>query len=687
MRGKLSAAVAVVALISFGAGAAAPSGGKPEFGAFGLDPNGPDPTVAAGDDFYRHVDGHWLATTPIPPDRSWYGEPVRLREQAQARVRDILEAAAQAPAGPDARKFGDYYASFMDEAAIAKAGLAPLKPQLDMIAQVKTLDDLARAFAAIDRVEPVPLGATESSFPVNIGVDADLRDPTRHSVSLDQGGLGLPDRDYYFGADPKLVAARTAYKSYIVSLFTLAGMADPAPRADAIIALETRIAQAHWARADHRDYDKIYNPMTPAALAKAAPGFPWASYLAAAKVGGEATIVVNTPSALTGFAKLAGSVPIAVWRDYLALRLIGNAAPVLPQAYVDADFAFHGKALSGTPQLRVRWKRAADAAGLAMGDAIGRVYAERWFPASSKTAMERLVGEVKVAMAGRIDRLAWMAPATKARAKVKLANLRVEVGYPDHWRDYSGLTIVRGDALGNLQRANAFEYDREIAKLGRPVDRSEWGIYATPQTVNAFNAGQLNKLIFPAAYLAPPEFDPNADPAVNYGGIGATIGHEISHSFDDQGAKLDEQGRLANWWTPADLAAFKRYTEALAKEFDAYEPLPGLHVNGHLVLGESVADLAGLVAALDAYHASLHGQPAPVLGGLTGDQRFFAAYAQSWRTLWRPEMLRVLVTTDPHPPSEYRADTVRNLDAWYEAYAAKPGQKLYLAPNDRVKIW
>ena len=686
MRLKSLGAVSAAILLSFAAAAAAGTA-KPEFGSFGIDTAAADPSIAPGDDFYRSVNGRWLATTKIPPDRSWYGEAIRLREQSLARVRAILDAADTAPASPDAKKFGDYYASFMDEAAIDAKGISPLKAQFDIIASVNSLDGLAAAFAALDRIEPAPYGSTESSFPVNAGIDADLKDPTRYSVSLDQGGLGLPDRDYYLGADPKFVGMRAAYKTYIVTLFTLAGMADPAARADAIIALETRIAADHWSRVDHRDYDKLYNPMTPAALAKSAPGFPWAAYLAAARLGGEKTIVVNTPSALAGFARMAATVPMDTWRSYLALRVLGNAAPFLPQPFVDADFAFHGKALAGTPQLRARWKRGVDATGNAMGDAIGKVYAERWFPASSKAAMLKLVAELKTSMAARIDALAWMTPATKVRAKAKLANLRIEVGYPDHWRDYSRLTIVRGDAIGNLQRASAFEYDRNIAKLGTPVDRSDWGVFATPQTVNAFNASQLVKLVFPAAYLAPPYFDPNADPAVNYGAVGATIGHEISHSFDDQGAKLDEQGRLVSWWTPADEKAFADYTGRLAGQFDAYEPVPGLHVQGKLVLGESVADLAGLVAALDAYHASLGGKPAPVLGGMTGDQRFFAAYAQGWRTLWRDEMLRMLVTTDPHPPGEYRADTVRNLDSWYAAYGVKPGQKLYLAPEARVKIW
>ena len=668
LAGAAVAAVAAV-LLSLGAVAAQPAG-TPEFGAFGLDPDGPDPSVAAGDDFFRHANGHWLATARIPADRAWYGDVVRLRDQSNARVRDILEAADRQPAGPEAKKLGDLYASFMDEAAIEAKGTAPLKSGLAKIAAIRTPDDLARTIAQLTRMSP-PVPSPEYQYPIRPSVDADLKDPTRYAATLDQGGLGLPDRDYYLGADRKMAEARAAYRTYIVTLFTLAGLPNPGPRADAIIAFEKSLAQVHWTRVDLRDVEKGYNPMTPRQLAASAPGFSWGSYLAEAGLGGVDTLVVGEPSAFTGFARLAAATPMPLWRDYLTLHAIIDAAPYLPKAFVDADFAFHGKALTGQPQIRARYKRGSDIASLEMGQAIGKIYARRFFPASSKAAMAR-----------RIDALAWMTPQTKLRAKTKLANLLVQVGYPDTWRDYSGLQIVRGDPLGNAQRAAAFEYGYGLGKLRRPVDREEWDLFATPQTVNAFNAGQYVKLLFPAAYLSPPFFDPNADPAVNYGAIGATIGHEISHSFDDQGAKLDEMGRLRTWWTPADEAAFK-----LAKEFDGYEPLPGVHVNGHLVLGESVADLAGLVAALDAYHASLHGRPAPVIGGLTGDQRFFLSYGQSWREKMRDELLRQLVTTDPHPPSEYRADTVRNVDAWYTTFGVKPGQTLYLAPARRVKIW
>lgn len=681
------AALAATFFASAAAIAASPEA-KPMFGAFGIDTAANDLSVAPGDDFPGYVNGKWYATAQIPADRSWYSEMLRINEETVARVRAIDENAGTAPTSDNERKFGDYYASYMDEAAIEAKGKTPIAADLARVSAIANPHDLAVTMAYLERgMAPNLFGAAQSAFPVAPGIGSDLKNPTRNVSGFDQGGLGLPDKDYYTNPDPEVAKLRTAYRDYAITMFHLAGWTDDPARADRVIALEGKIAASHWTRVDSRDFAKTYNPMTLAQLSAVAPGFDWSAYLQEAKLGGQPRYIVSEPSAMTGFAKLVPEVPVETWRDYLALRVIGNAAPMLSKSFVDADFAYHVKALTGTPQMRARWKRAVGFTNVALGDAVGQIYASRYFPASSKTAMLKMVGELRTAMAARIDRLDWMAPQTKARAKKKLANLLIQVGYPDHWRDYSAFKVVRGDAYGNYIRAAQFEYDRWIGKLDKPVDRGEWSISATPQTVNAFNAGSQVKLVFPAAFLAPPEFDPNADPAVNYGAIGAVIGHEITHSFDDQGAKLDENGMLADWWTPTDVKAFEAATAKLAAQFDAYVPGPGLKVNGRLTLGETTADLGGMLVALDAYRASLKGKPAPIIGGLTGDQRFFMSYAQIWREIQRPEDLRDQVTNDPHPPGRYRAMTVRNVDAWYAAFGVKLGQKMALAPADRVRIW
>jgi putative endopeptidase len=657
---------------------------KPKYGAFGLETGLIDKAVKPGDDFYTYVNGGWEKANAIPADRSNWGNVGILREQSLARVRGIIEGNVQNAPTADARKIGDYYASFMDEAAIEARGLAPVTGDLAAIAAIKTPAELGAAMGRLERTRPI--GAS-GVFPVGIGVVQDFRRPEQHTVYVSQGGLGLPDRDYYLVDEPKFVAARTAYKGYLATLFRLAGLDQPDARAERVFALETEIARAHWRRVDMRDLDKIWNVMSPAQLAAAAPGFDWAGYLKATGFAGRSELVVTAPSSLAGFAKLSSTTPLETWRDYMRAQVLNSAAPLLPKAFVEANFAMYGTTLSGTPQLRERWKRGVDATNLALGHAVGRQYAEQYFGPEAKAKIQDMVAQIKVAFARRIDRLDWMAPETKQRAKLKLNNLRVEVGYPDKWKDYSKLTVVRGDAYGNAQRAGAFEWDRDLAKLGQAVDRSEWSLTTTPQTVNAFNYGSLVKLAFPAGYLEPPMFDPAADPAVNYGAIGTTIGHEISHSFDDQGAKRDETGRLAAWWSEKDVEAFKASTAALAQQYDAYEALPGLKVQGRLTLGENVADLGGVAAALDAYHASLGGKPAPVIDGLTGDQRFFLSYAQKGRSLWREPILRQIVTTDPHAPDRFRTYTVRNLDAWYAAFDVKPGDKLYLPPEQRVRIW
>jgi len=682
-KGFLFVASAAVLLLAGQAGAA----GKPEIGTIGLQPNSVDASVKPGDDFWAYVNNGWAKAQTIPPDRSYWGDAARLREQSLTRVKGILDDAAKNPVTQDQKKVGMLYAAYMDEAAIEAKGIAPLKPDLARIARVQTPADLARAMAWFERREPLTSGATQGNFPIAQGVTADLKDPTRNGFFMGQGGLGLPDRDYYLSQAAKMGEARAAYRTYLTTLFTLIGQSEPQARADRVIALETALAKTHWARAERRNLDKVYNPMTVADLAARAPGFDWQVYLTALGVGGRKDIVVGEVSALQGFGKLVPTTSMADWRDYLTAHVVSAEAPYLTKAFVDADFAFHGKALAGVPELRARWKRGVDLVNLSMGHAVGHEYASRYFPPEAKAQVEDMIDQLKTAFDRRIDTLTWMAPETKVRAKAKLAALKVEVGYPDHWRDYSALKLRPGDLYGNVGRVGGFEQDYQLAKLARPVDRAEWGLNTTPQTVNAFNYGSLLKLAFPAGYVAPPFFDPAADPAVNWGAIGTTIGHEISHAFDDQGAKLDDKGRLIRWWTPADTDAFRKSTTALALQFAAYEPLPGLKENGLLTLGENVGDLGGLVAALDAYHASLGGKPAPVIDGLTGDQRFFMAYAQAHRWIYREDFLRQLIATDPHGADPFRADTVRNLDEWYVAFDVKPGDKLYLAPADRVRIW
>ena len=661
---------------------------KPEFGALGLDTAAMDKAVKPGDDFFAYMNGGWVKTNTIPADRSSWGDVARLREQSLAWVHDILQGASSNPGSVDAKKYGDLYASYMDEAAVEAKGFSPIKPDLARIAAIKTPADLARAMGELQKKQPpFGFGAPQPSFPVHASIDVNLRDPTKYIAEVSQGGLGVPDRDYYLSTDPKMAAARDAYRAYLVRLFELTGMSTPAARADRVIALETAIAKTHWTRVETRDTVKTFNLMSPAALAKSAPGFDWPTYLATVGFAKQTMMEVDEPSAMTGFAKLAKAMPMQTWRDYLSARVISNAAPLMSSPFVTANFDYFGKALAGTPEMQMRWKRAVAQTNVSMGDAIGREYAAKYFPPEAKAKIEAMIGELKAAYARRIDGLDWMAAPTKVRAKTKLANLKIEVGTPDHWRDYSKLTIVRGDLLGSVQRANAFEYNRNLAKLGQPVDRSAWSFSTTPQTVNAFNSGALIKLEFPAGFLSPPYFDPAADAAVNYGAIGTVIGHEISHSFDDQGAKLDEKGRLITWWTPADTKAFEAAVGRLAAQYDAYEPLPGVHLQGRLQLGENVGDLGGLASALDAYHHSLGGKPAPVIDGLTGDQRFFLAYSQAHRGVLREATLRQLIATDPHSPDPYRAANVRNIDAWYDAFGVKPGDKLYLAPADRVRIW
>jgi putative endopeptidase len=653
---------------------------KPQMGAFGVDLAGMNKNVTPGNDFYAFVNGTWAANTQIPPDRSSWGGFSILRDLSDQRTRAIIEDVAKSKGAPgsNAQKVGDFYASFMDEAAIEAKGIKPIEPILAGIAAIQTPADLARAFGIGNR-----LGI---SMPIGMAVEQDLKDNSLYSGYLGQGGLGLPDRDYYLvDSNARFVEIRGKYIAHIAKMLTLAGIADGANKAQRIYDLEKKIATTQWTQAESRQIDKLYNPVAPADLGTKMPGFDWATYLDAVGIKSLPQVIATQPSALTGAAKLVSSEPLDVWRDYLTFHVIKDAASFLPKAFVDEDFAFNGPVLSGTPKLKDRWKRGVDFVNSTMGEAVGQLYVERYFPPEAKAKADALVKNLTLAMGARIEKLKWMAPETKVKAGAKLKAFTTKIGYPDKWRDYSALKIEAGDAYGNAVRAAEFDYQRQLSKIGKPVDRSEWGM--TPQTVNAYANPLMNEIVFPAAILQPPFFDPNADPAVNYGGIGAVIGHEISHHFDDQGRKFDPKGNLAEWWTADDVKRFEAYTAKVVKQYAAYEPLPGAKVNGELTLGENMADLAGLNVAYDAYKLSLGGTPAPVISGYTGDQRFFLGYGQVWRNKYRDQTLQRAITTDPHTPGHFRPYVVRNLDSWYAAFGAKPGEKFYLAPADRIKIW
>ena len=656
----------------------------------GIDLAGMDKSVAPGDDFYAYSNGGWMKSTPIPSDKSNYGSISILADETRKRTVTLIQEAAGGGPGPgsspEARKTGDFYSSFMDEAAIESKGIAPLQPKLDEIAAIKDRTALARVIGSSLRADVDPLNNTnfETENLFGVWVTQGLTDPDHSYPYLLQGGLGLPDRDYYLDDSPKLADTRKKYQAHIANMLKIAGIPDSATRAARVIALEIKIAAAHATRVESAHVESAVS-WKQNELAAKAPGLDWAALLDAAKLKEAPEFIVWHPKAVAGLSALAAKEPIEAWKDWLTFHTIGQAAAFLPKVFVDERFDFYGKTLSGTPQLRPRWQRGVDFTSAALGEVVGKLYVERYFPAETKAKVQAMVGDIIKAFGARVDALTWMSAETKAKAKAKLGTLYVGVGYPDRWQDYSALEIVKGDALGNAQRAELFEYRRQLAKLHQPIDRGEW--WMTPQTVNAVNLPLQNAMNFPAAILQPPYFDAAADAAHNYGSMGAIIGHEISHSFDDQGAQFDAQGRLANWWTAADLDHFKAAGEALAKQFDGYRPFPDLALNGHLTLSENIADVAGVLSAYDAYRISLQGKSDRVLDGMSGDQRFFVSYGQSWRAKTREEELRRRIATDGHAPDEYRADTVRNLDSWYDAFSVMAGQKLYLAPPDRVRGW
>jgi putative endopeptidase len=668
------AAGGTAAVAEAGAAPVAPAGaGRAQLGSFGFDAAGMDRSVEPGDDFYDFANGTWARTAPIPADRSNYGMFTLLEELSNRRTRDILDEAARQPGS----KIGDFYASFMDRQAVNGAGFAPIAPVLNRIDAARTKADLAALMGDLSR-----MGVTA---PFGTYVDSDDKDPNTAIFQLSQGGLGLPDRDYYLSTDPALVAKRDAYRDYLVRLMKLAGAPGAESRAAAVLALETQIARVHWTPVESRDAEKTYNKLTAAQLAARSPAFAWTRYLDEVGVAGRPDLLVRQPSAIAGTAGVLAAAPSAAVKDYLRLQTLDSFAPYLAQPFVEAHFAFHGTALGGTPQIQEEWKRGVALVTNAMGEEIGKVYVERHFPPEAKAEMDVLVKNVIAAMDRRIQGLAWMAPETKTRARAKLAAFTPKIGFPEEWRDYSALEVRRGDLVGNVIRANEFEHRRQLDKLGKPVDRREWGMY--PMTINAYANFAWNEIVFPAAILQPPFFDPNADPAVNYGGIGAVIGHEISHHFDDQGSKYDETGALREWWTAGDVQRFNALTRQLVQQYDKYEVLPGKFVKGDFTLGENIGDLAGVAVAYDAYRASLNGREAPVLEGTTGDQRFYLGWAQVWRRNYRePNLLQRLIT-DPHSPSEQRVAVVRNFDPWYRAFSVKPDDTLYLAPDQRVRIW
>jgi putative endopeptidase len=645
----------------------------------GIDRAALDPAVRPQDDLFRAANGRWLQATQIPPDKSDWGITREMRDRSDARVRQIVEDLAKTPHPPGSieQKIGDFYAGFLDEAAIDRAGLAPLKPWLDAIDAVKTPTELARVMGRLQGV---------SSTGLELAVYPDAKEPGIYRALTWQDGLGLPDRDYYLKDDERFVKAREAYLAYLEKLFALAGDAAAAEHAKTVYALEKRMAEAQWPRVDNRNPVKRYNPMTPAELAAKAPDFDWAAYLAAAGLPPLDRVTVSQPSYAIALAQLVRERPLAEHQLLLRARLLDGAADVLPKPFRDARFAFRDQALRGLQQPQPRWQKATAALDEALGEAVGQIYVQRHFPPAYKARMQQLVGKLFEAYRQSIDGLAWMGPETKQRAQAKLAKYTVKIGYPDVWRDYSKLEVKPGDAFGNLARAGRFEFERRAVRAGRPVDKREWGM--TPQTVNAYYNPSFNEIVFPAAILEPPYFDMAADDAFNYGAIGATIGHEISHGFDDSGSQYDGDGKLDNWWTEADRKAFDALGAKLAVQFDAYEPVPGHHVNGKLTLGENIADLSGLEIAYKAYHLALGGKPAPVIDGLTGDQRFFMGYAQSWREKMRDERLVQLLASDPHAPPQYRTNgPVMNIDAFHSSFGTRPGDGMWKPGEQRIRIW
>ncbi|MES2076580.1 MAG: M13-type metalloendopeptidase [Pseudomonadota bacterium] len=642
-----------------------------------------DPAVRAQDDFFLHLNGQWLKSAEIPADKSSWGSFAKLRDDTLPQLRAIVEAAQQdknKKAGSDAQKIGDLYASFMDEKKLDSMGIKPLTGELSAIRSLKDKKGLPALIAHLAQIGvPGPYG---------VYVSQDARESTKYAVGISQGGLGLPDRDYYLKKDDaKLVAVLAKYQVHVETMLKLAGDKNAAASAKAVVALETALAEVQWTKVENRDPVKRYNKMSIDKLAELAPGYDWKNALAAAGVASKTDyVIVNQPSYLAALDKLVAQTELAGWKAYLEWKLVHDAAPYLSKPFADANFAFYGTVVSGVTEQEPRWKRGVHLVEAVLGESLGKLYVAQHFPPERKARMEALVQNLLASYQQSIDTLDWMSPETKKEAQAKLAKFTPKIGYPNKWRDYSRLAIGRGDLAGNTLRAAHFEYQRMVDKLGKPVDREEWGM--TPQTVNAYYNSGKNEIVFPAAILQPPFFDARADDAVNYGAIGAVIGHEISHGFDDKGSQSDGDGNLRDWWSKADRANFKAKTDALVKQYSGYSPLPGYHVNGELTLGENIADNSGIAIAYKAYKLSLGGKPAPVIDGLTGDQRFYMGFGQVWRSKMREQQQIVQIKTDPHSPGQFRANgTMMNQNGFYEAFDVKQGDKMYLAPEQRVIIW
>ena len=658
----------------------------PQLGKWGVDVAAMDTSTKPGDNFFHYVNGGWEKTAQIPADRSSTGSFQDLQILSEKRLRTIIDELDTKPVAslsPEEKKLRDLYDAFENTAAIDAAGLKPAQKDLDYFAGLKTLDDVARAMGSM---------RLQTFSPIDIGIGVDDKHPDNYSVNLSQGGLGMPDRDYYLSNDPAIVKTREAYRKYLADMMTLAGMTDAQARADKVLALETEIAKVQWSRAQRRDVNATYNSMSISALKALAPDFAWDAYLAESGIplkkpdGSERSVIVAEKSAFGPLGAIFKSTPVAVWRDYLTVHYLHTFSAFLPKAYDDRDFAFYGTVLGGRTQQLDRKVRGVHLLDRTMGEALGKLYVARYFPPEAKAKADALVHNMLAAYDADIKTLAWMTPQTRAKALDKLHQFMPKIGYPSKWRDYAALEVSATNPLANAQAASTFEFNYEVGRIDKPVDKAEWGM--TPSTINAYYNPVFNEIVFPAAILQPPFFDPNADDAVNYGAIGAVIGHEISHGFDDQGAEYDGKGVLQNWWTPADKANFEARTKALVAQYDAYEPLPGLHVIGANTLGENIGDNSGIAIALKAYHMSLKGKPAPKIDGYTGDQRFFLAFGQVWRSKYRESALRTQTLSNEHAVAEFRViGATRNQDEWYKAFDVKPGDKYYLPPEQRVHIW
>jgi putative endopeptidase len=671
---RLAAGVALVVALPAIAQTAKPA---PKYGSFGVDLTAQKPSVKPGDDFWMYANGGWNDRVEIAADRTSAGFGTQLSVEAEANVRAILDDMAKNPSayGASGKQVGDFYASWMDEAGIEARGTAPLKPYLATIAGVNNLDALQVLFASVGYASPVELG-----------VIPDLADPTHYTAVTGQGGLGMP-RDYYLLPDAKYVAFRTAYRAYVQKIQELAGIPDAAAKADAIVALETAMAKVQWSPAESRDIAKLNDPQTLAGLKAKAPEFNWALMLKTAGLESSPKVLMTQNTAVSALGKLMVAIPLQTWKDYLAYRFVSDHATVLPKAFDDTRFGFYSQTLSGVKVQRERWKRGIQMVNGALGEAVGAIYVAKYYPPAAEKQMAELIENLRGSYQERIGASTWMDDATKKAALAKLAAFEPRIGHPNKYIDYSSFKVVRGDLLGNAMRSAEFEQQLQLQRFPKPVDRTLWDM--TPQTVNAYYNPLANQITFPAAILQPPFFDPNADPAVNYGAIGAIIGHEMGHGFDDQGSMFGPTGKFENWWTDSAKKAFGERTAALSTQYDGYEAVPGTKVQGALTLGENIGDLGGVEAAYGAFqkYQAEHGK-VPVIGGLTGDQRFFLAYAQAWQTKVREDAARQYALTDPHSPARFRVNgIVRNVDAWYKAFNIQPGDALYLAPEKRVHIW